>query len=151
MSYDSKGATLEHIQMVQRNINDIIRRLMERAQTHDSSKLESPVKEVFDEWTPRLSGVTYGSEEYREMLVEMRPAIDHHQQNNRHHPEYFGDRGVTGMDLVDLIEMICDWKAATLRHDDGDIFRSLEINVKRFNISADLVEILRNTIVNMMW
>jgi hypothetical protein len=51
-----------------------------------------------------------------------------------------------GMDLIDLIEMISDWKAATMRHDDGDILKSLDINQKRFGYSNELKQILLNTL-----
>jgi hypothetical protein len=36
------------------------------------------------------------------------------------------------MNLVDIVEMFCDWCAATLRHENGDIKKSLGINQKRF-------------------
>ncbi len=49
------------------------------------------------------------------------------------------------MDLMDVVEMFCDWKAATMRHNDGDIRKSIEINQKRFNMSDDLMEIFKNT------
>jgi hypothetical protein len=149
--YDSKVDTLEHIKNVQAFINAVVRCLIDRAQFHDASKLEHPEKEIFDEWTPKLSGVTYGSDEYRNMLKQMKPAIDHHQQNNRHHPEFYGSAEILGMDLVDLIEMICDWKAATMRHNDGNIRRSLEINEKRFSISPQLMAVLENTVTNFGW
>lgn len=145
MKYDSKGDTLEHVRTVQALLTDVVCALLKRAQYHDASKLRSPEKEYFDEWTPKLSGVTYGSDEYRDMLKQMRPAIEHHQQNNRHHPEYH-KREINGMDLIDLIEMICDWKAATMRHDDGDIRRSLEINKKRFDITPGVYNLLVNTV-----
>lgn len=50
------------------------------------------------------------------------------------------------MDLIDLMEMMCDWKAATLRHNDGDINKSLEINQKRFGYSDELKEIMKNSL-----
>lgn len=53
---------------------------------------------------------------------------------------------VNQMNLIDLIEMLCDWKAATMRHTDGDIRKSLEINKGRFQISYQLQRILENTI-----
>lgn len=53
---------------------------------------------------------------------------------------------IKSMDLIDLIEMISDWKAATMRHDDGDILKSLEINQKRFGYSDELKQILINTL-----
>jgi hypothetical protein len=42
--------------------------------------------------------------------------------------------------------MFCDWKAATMRHNDGDIRKSIEINKKRFKMSEDLAQIFRNTV-----
>jgi hypothetical protein len=50
------------------------------------------------------------------------------------------------MNLIDLIEMLCDWKAATLRHKNGDIYESLEINSKRFKYDKQLKNIFKNTI-----
>jgi hypothetical protein len=63
---------------------------------------------------------------------------------NRHHPEHF-ENGIRGMNLIDLIEMFCDWYAATQRHNDGDIIMSIEINQKRFEYSDDIKAILKNT------
>jgi len=45
----------------------------------------------------------------------MKPAIEHHYKNNRHHPEHFNN-GIDEMNLVDLIELLCDWKAASERN-----------------------------------
>lgn len=53
---------------------------------------------------------------------------------------------VTRMNLFDLLEMLCDWLAATKRHADGDIQKSIEINRDRFNLSPQLVQIIRNTV-----
>jgi hypothetical protein len=55
------------------------------------------------------------------------------------------------MTLVDVVEMLCDWKAATERHDDGDLERSLGIQQTRFNLSKQLVNILHNTAEEAGW
>jgi len=57
---------------------------------------------------------------------------------------------ISGMDLSDLVEMLCDWKAATLRHSDGDIMKSLELNIQRYEIDEQLATVLKNTIVRML-
>ncbi|GAA2159282.1 hypothetical protein [Glycomyces lechevalierae] len=49
------------------------------------------------------------------------------------------------------IEMLADWKAATERHADGDLARSLEIQKDRFGISDQLAQILENTAREMGW
>jgi hypothetical protein len=53
---------------------------------------------------------------------------------------------IEGMGLHQLIEMLCDWKAATLRHNDGCIRRSIEHNQGRFGYSDELKQILLNTL-----
>ena len=40
-------------------------------------------------------------------LLGIMDALQHHYQKNRHHPEAF-ERGVDGMTLVDLVEMVCE-------------------------------------------
>jgi hypothetical protein len=37
----------------------------------------------------------------------------------------------------------------TMRHNDGDIWRSIEINQKRFGYSDELKAILQNTVVRL--
>lgn len=146
--------TKEHIDNVRKFIFKICYKLHLRGIDHDKSKLVEPELSVLGKFTPKLAKTTYGSEKYKEFLREMRPALDHHYSKNRHHPEYFypeveNDEGkdeISCMNLVDLVEMICDWKAATMRHNDGDLNRSIEVNAKRFNLSDQLKSILVNTI-----
>jgi hypothetical protein len=144
MDYNSSLDTAKHISRVGILINKMISELCLRNLNHDASKLKNPEKEIFDVFTPKLKNSTYGSEEYNNFLKEMKVALDHHYKNNSHHPEHYIN-GINDMDLVDILEMFCDWKAASERHDDGDIFKSIEINKKRFNISLQLEKILINT------
>lgn len=142
--YSSVPDTLRHIARVRHLIGEVDANLLMRAAVHDASKLESPEVEVFDEFTPRLKASTYGSEEYRGFLAAMKPALDHHYAHNPHHPEHHAD-GIRGMSLLDLVEMLCDWKAATERHADGCILKSIEINQRRFGYSDELKRVLLNT------
>jgi hypothetical protein len=141
---DSKFKTMRHIETVRNYLNSVVLALIYRSETHDQSKLESPEVEIFEIYTPKLRDCTYDSAEYRQNLEEMKPAIAHHNDVNLHHPEHYAD-GISGMNLIDLIEMLCDWKAATMRHNDGDLMKSIEINQKRFGYSDELAAILRNT------
>jgi hypothetical protein len=138
--------TKKHISNVIHCILRVIHELAERAINHDQSKLLPPELQTFMEYTPKLATSTYGSDEYKQFLAEMKPALDHHYECNRHHPEHFKEDGVNGMNLVDLIEMLCDWKAATLRHNDGNIIKSIEFNKTRFNMSNQLTQILLNSV-----
>jgi len=148
-----EAETRKHQQEVSKLLIKFAQLLLTRATEHDNSKLESPEREIFIEYTPKLKGTTFGSEEYNNYLKEMKVALDHHYANNKHHPEFNTincfDLGmqspVTGMHLVDVVEMLCDWMAASKRHANGNIAKSIEINEKRFNISNQLSQIFRNT------
>lgn len=59
--------------------------------------------------------------------------------------------GVSDFDLLDLVEMLCDWKAASLRHADGNILDSITHNIERFNLDPQIASILRNTVIRMGW
>lgn len=148
MNYDSTADTLLHIKRVNELLIDCSKELLHRAKVHDSSKLTSPEKELFDEYTPKLKGCTYGSDQYKEYLSELKVALDHHYAHNSHHPEHY-ESGIDDFDLFDLVEMFMDWKAATERHDDGGIYKSIEHNKKRFDMSDQLCNILENTAKRM--
>lgn len=145
MTYDSTVDTLLHIKRVNQLLTEAASELLRRAAVHDDSKLKSPEKELFDEYTSKLKGCTYGSDEYKEFLAGLKVALDHHYENNSHHPEHY-QNGVNGFDLFDLLEMFVDWCAATERHADGDIMKSIEINKTRFNLSDQVCDIFRNTV-----
>lgn len=150
MTYDSTDDTLKHISEVRILLAQVIVELQNRITTHDKSKLEAPEKEIFDRVTPKLRTLTYGSPEYHASLEEMGPALDHHYSVNSHHPEHHED-GIHGMNLVDLIEMLADWKAATLRHDDGDLKRSIDINAERFGYGEEIHTLLLTTACDLGW
>ena len=142
----TNAQTLEHIQNVRNLINIAVRELLHRAEIHDVSKLGDLERKTFVEFTPKLKNSTYGSEEYHGFLREMKPELDNHYACNRHHPEHFKEAGILGMNLIDLLEMILDWKASSGRHSSGNIWNSIEINQKRFGYSDELKIFLQNTI-----
>ena len=143
--YDSTKATNEHKARVASLIDKCIAVLEKKKTHHDLDKINNKVeKKLFDEYTPKLKDSTYGSKEYNQFLKELKPALDIHYNENRHHPEHFVN-GIDDMNLLDLIEMICDWKASSERHGNGNIFKSIEINQERFWYSDQLKNILKNT------
>jgi hypothetical protein len=148
--YDSRPDTLIHSQRVAELMVQLVKELLDRSTCHDRSKTQPPEVEVFDEYTPKLATSTYGSDEYKGFLVGMGEGLQHHYAANRHHPEHFPG-GINDMTLVDLVEMLADWKAATERHNDGSLTRSLEVNRERFGLSGQLVDILRNTAEHFGW
>jgi len=151
-TYDSRPETQEHIDRVRWFIGSAIINLTNRQGRHDQSKLVSPELEAFDIATPKLAGLEYGSEEYKQSLRELGPALQHHFEHNDHHPEHYPN-GIAGMSLMALIEMICDWRAAServkQRTDNPDKVRTFEAGLKynqeRFGYSDELAGILLNT------
>ena len=137
--------TFLHIQRVRELINTAVKNLLKRGEEHDQSKLDSPEVEAFTEYTPKLAELTFDSEEYKQTLEDMKPALDHHYAKNSHHPEHYKN-GVNDMNLLDLVEMFVDWKASSERQHDGNIRMSIEKNAKRFGINKQLMQILENTI-----
>ncbi len=139
--YDTHQHTVE----VAKNIAKITKNLIDRAVFHDLSKFESPEREIFAENNEKLGHVEFGGEEYKKLLQEVKPAIEHHYAINRHHPQHHKN-GVEDMTLCDLVEMLCDWKAATARNKNGNIRKSIEINAEKYAIPPMLRKILENTV-----
>lgn len=148
MTDSINAKTQAHIDNVRRLINVFVATILERGEMHDQSKFSKFEAPIFDEYSGKLKTVTYGSEEYRSFLAAMKPALEHHYSENRHHPEHF-ENGVDGMTLIDIVEMFLDWYAAARRHEDGNIFRSIEHNQTRFKMSPQLASIFRNTATDM--
>ena len=172
--------TAKHIRNVQLVMCDMIHELVCRLRLHDVSKYDSVEADLFTEVMPELSKSEYDSPAYRENLRKIKSAIDHHHEINPHHPEYYRfyyecngcftryesevERcekcGYTQfekrpyfekMSLIDLIEMIADWMAASTRNPNGDIINSIEKNQKRFGYSDEMTEILKNTAREFMY
>lgn len=136
--------TQQHIERVRYYIRIITDKLTTRGVNHDKSKLDTPEIELFAEYTDKLATLEYNSDEYKQSLIELKPALEHHYATNRHHPEHYSN-GISDMSLIDLIEMICDWKASSERQLNGNLLKSIEVNTKRFGISDQLKQILINT------
>jgi hypothetical protein len=161
--YDSYDDTWAHIIRVQDLLEEVRGNLYNRGCEHDHSKFEYVEKIAFDILGERQRDIQYGTPEYFAQFTatpEMGPAIAHHYQANRHHPEFHAmdaegnlnkDEVANGiaisrMTLLDLIEMLVDWRAAAERYKDGSIADSLDHNTMRFGLSSQLASILRNTV-----
>ena len=91
MNYLSTSEKKKHISKVQNRIDEILDNLDVRRMAHDASKLLPPEKEAFDSLGPpeEMAKLTYGSDEYKARLRQIKPAIDHHYAKNDHHPEHY--------------------------------------------------------------
>ena len=87
----------------------------------------------------------------------MAPTLEHHYATTRITPST-SSNGVEGMNLLDVMEMLCDWKAASQRMRpsapstrgdvpdyNSDFERSILLNQERFGYGDELAAILGNT------
>jgi hypothetical protein len=117
--------------------------LFMRACVHDNSKFSPAEFEAYAQAFPAFQRYAYGTEEYKAEVRKLGPAVQHHYAVNDHHPEFFAG-GINDMNLVQLIELVCDWIASSERS-GGDIGHSLRINKERFGITGQLYRIMENT------
>jgi len=142
--------TLKHIKRVEELLRQTISKILEHACNHDASKLEEPELSIFTKFTPKLKNSIYGSDEYKTFLHEMDEALNHHYDINTHHPEHW-EAGISQMNLIEIIEMLADWKAASERHQNGSLKESIIINQKRFGYSDEFKCLLINTAIYLKW
>jgi hypothetical protein len=121
--------------------------LQERAMVHDDSKFGADEFPIYASMMDEFAANPFGTTGYFRAKDAIKDATARHFKANRHHPEHF-ENGVDGMTLVDILEMLADWKAATLNHPEkpGCMIRSLDYGVKKYHISPQLATILLNTI-----
>ena len=132
--------TVQHQVLVQKNLKTFENKIKQRALYHDESKTKEPELTLFAKHAKEWRDCEFGSKEYYDAVERNKHVAELHFKNNRHHPEHF-DNGIDDMTLIDIIEMIADWIAIS---DDMD--KSLEICKKKFGISTQLTNIIRNTI-----
>ncbi len=148
---ESKGLRLviKHINSVQNHMTSAISILLERLSDHDQSKYDD------DELglvlgKPSLDKYQYMSVEERAALAAVKGAVARHYAKNSHHPEHY-ENGINGMSLLDLIEMACDWKAASESSSNGSFENSIRFGEERFGMSPQLVDIFMNTGRELGW
>lgn len=90
----------------------VLQELERRALNHDLSKLNKDEFDGFVRINRAAREKPYGSESYISGMRQEKPTIELHYSRNSHHPEHFQGDSATDMDFLDIIEMVCDWRAA---------------------------------------
>ncbi len=148
---EAKAVTKKHIQRVRDLMADMCGELRSRAMDHDRSKFEQvellPLADM-QELIAKEGQAPYGTDEYKRRTALLGPMIKHHHENNTHHPEHYPN-GIAGFDVLDLLEMVCDWKAASER--GGDDAVNLSYSIEKFGIEPQLASILANTFARQGW
>lgn len=136
--------TRQHILNVQREMQKAIINLSERAQNHDSSKYDVAEAHTYAKVVPMFKGKVYGTPEHKAVGDLLGDAWNHHEMNNDHHPGYYYN-GMTDMNLLSIIEMLCDWKAASLRNPNQSFVESCVMNCEKYGADKQLTNIILNT------
>jgi hypothetical protein len=140
-----------HIASVHLHMSAAVANLLKRSAYHDASKLQEPELSGFALLQLRKEEMDYGQATYSAGLEEAKDVIAWHYAANDHHPEHYPD-GIDGMSLLSLLEMLCDWRAASSETRNGSIENSLRHNTeKRFKVSPQLARILWNTARELGW
>ena len=129
------GQITKHKFWVSWYLSKFIMNLIWRSIIHDLSKFKLDEAEGFARNLKKFKHTEYGTQAYRDLFKDIQPSVQAHYARNRHHPEHWLN-GYQDMNVADLIEMICDWTAASKRVKDGDVEKSMHLNKDRFNISG---------------
>lgn len=138
------GAIYHHKFLVIQCLVPIIQDLVKRLEDHDQSKFSEQEFPFRVQAIGDLRKFAYGSPEWKEMYEKHYREGEIHYKKNRHHPEFFPE-GIEGMTLVDLLEMLVDWKAANSRRPDSSMANSIQYATDKYKLTPQLVKILENT------
>jgi hypothetical protein len=150
MTTDFLCETILHVSEVSENLEIIASELRKRGCAHDRTKFQALEFDAFVSTREKFKKANYGTPEYQECVDIVKPAVDHHHANNRHHTGFHA-AGVSGMSLIDLAEMIADWKAAERRSPDKKLKDTLDYAFNKYGIGKQLGCILRNTMADLGW
>jgi hypothetical protein len=115
-----------------------------RSAVHDNSKFSPEEFDVYAANVQHFNKYVFDTKEERELRERIEPGAVHHRKRNRHHPEHF-ENGIDDMNLIDVLEMLVDWKSASTRTPGDSLRKGLPILKEKYNISPQLLKILENT------
>jgi hypothetical protein len=143
----------QHKGWVNKYIVKVVHLLRERADGHDDDKYKDPLKRIYSKNFDALCKTTFRSPEYNKIVgsEEFQEAFKIHTKNNRHHPQHF-ENGVEDMNLIDIIEMLCDWKAASDRTGrKQSVKEGMELNYEKYHIDGIARKWIENTLEDLGW
>jgi len=141
---------LMHRIEVSENLNEIQGELKRRGIVHDKSKFLPIEHDAFVQTRPDFKKANYGTPEYQKCVDAIKPSIDHHYANNRHHTA-FHEGGFSDMNFIDILEMLADWKAANRRSPDLNFKDSLPRCYKKYAIPINMQKHIEKTLADLGW
>ncbi|EJR82273.1 MULTISPECIES: DUF5662 family protein [Bacillus cereus group] len=127
---------INHKEKVSNNIKRCIDELYMRQLYHDNDKITNDIIfNSYDQYNDELRKKDFHSKEYKEFLnTKLGKAIEIHSQN-RHHFNSMQCKTNFSIDLIDILELICDVKAAIER--DGELTQE------------EVLKLLQNALINI--
>lgn len=141
---------IRHVSEVRENLQEIVGDLERRGIAHDRTKFDDPEFSTFVATRPEFKKANYGTPEYEAVCKAAKVGVDHHYKHNRHHTAHHPN-GIRDMNLMDLLEMLADWKAAARRSPDLTFHGSLPRAFKKYKIDKTLQELFINTVDYLGW
>lgn len=102
---------------------------------HDLSKWRSDEFEGFVQINQVARQYPYGSPEYMKSIKDNH-TVELHYIRNRHHPEYHAN-SIADMNLIDFVEMVCDWIGASATYGTIPFRDSLNKQTERYHLNLN--------------
>jgi len=138
---------ITHRAKVQETLETVASKLKQRAFSHDLSKFNASEFDGMSNKLDQLEETEFGSSEYYKILKSLKNELGEHYFKNRHHPEHYIDK-IESMSLIDLLEMIADWKAASKSVRFSD---TLDTCFERFNVPKIMKHQIAFTCLDLGW
>lgn len=146
-----------HVQRVRDNIylwqdkhTEFFEELSSRASNHDKSKFFEPelTPYIWLTWENHCLLNNIPLELDQDIKYSIAHAISHHITKNRHHPEFHSNPD--NMTKVDLIEMVCDWKAIGQEMGEkSPMDYANRVLGKKFHFSPEKCEEIKKIIIEL--
>lgn len=130
---------IEHLQILQKQVLEFCNKLMTSAIEHDRSKWSAVEYEEFVRQRTALRGSVDGKDKAYQDGYRTE-AIQHHVNNNPHHPEYWDSRGLK-MPLHEIISMFLDWNSRCIQK-GGDMEKFWEYNIAKLKTQSHAIPIV---------
>lgn len=125
---------LRHQALVRKYLLNLAHQLQQRALLHDLSKFQLDEFAGIVEINQVAREHRIDSPEYKASIQA--EAVKLHWSRNPHHPEFYPG-GIKDMSLLDLVEMVIDWRAASETYGRTSFSESLRIQRERFMMTDE--------------
>ena len=148
--FDFLCDTILHVSEVNENLETVASELRKRGAAHDRTKFTAIEFDAFVSTRSDFKKANYGTREYQECVDKVSHAVEHHHANNRHHTG-FHKNGINDMTLIDIVEMLADWKAAERRSPDRELHDTIDYALKKYGVGDQLGSVIKNTLLSLGW